>query len=448
MNVKLIACTPDADKILGYVARVSNPANQDNPDVSKLLRYCGKNAHWSVFEHAYATLEIETTRDIARQILRHRSFSFSEFSQRYADVSALGNWVQRECRLQDTQNRQNSFETDDAYLADLWHDLQNRVYTLAHANYLAALDVGIAKEQARALLPEGLTPSRLYMSGTLRSWITYCQVRMDKATQKEHRLIADQVLEVLRTVAPITMDAFFPQEALDALDRSSPDNRGVGWVKRHIDAKRALRQALEDEQQNKPVARSLTDELMDCVDRLGSEYDEVDPRVWDHLLAYAPKQQDEPVAWPRDAEQVRAFMGTHVAKLRYARNDHLPDEQDSYTLSAHDFLTAVEWWADAPYEEKQQDEPVAWMFQHEETGLTEAVDVQQVEWGFEKNNPRWQKLFPLYTRPQPKRQPLTDAQIMAIGRELGLKCRLGGNPNIDFDYARAIERAHGIKEES
>lgn len=431
MNVKLIACTPDADKILGYVARVSNPANQDNPDVSKLLRYCGKNAHWSVFEHAYATLEIETTRDIARQILRHRSFSFSEFSQRYADVSALGNWVQRECRLQDTQNRQNSFETDDAYLADLWHDLQNRVYTLAHANYLAALDVGIAKEQARALLPEGLTPSRLYMSGTLRSWITYCQVRMDKATQKEHRLIAEQVLEVLRTVAPITMDAFFPQEALDALDRSSPDNRGVGWVKRHIDAKRALRQALEDEQQNKPVARSLTDELMDCVDRLGSEYDEVDPRVWDHLLAYAPKQQGEPVAW---------------------------------------------------------------MFQHEETGLTEAVDVQQVEWGFEKNNPRWQKLFPLYirpqpiiphgwrlvpiqiteemsdawvnadgshwqdswaallaaaptvdTRPQPKREPLTDEEISDLwGMQLFRLTDLA----LAKDFARDIERAHGIKEES
>ena len=210
MNVKLIAATPDADKILGYVARVSNPANQDNEDVAGLLAYCGRNHHWSVFEHAFATLEIETTRDIARQMLRHRSFSFSEFSQRYADATMLGEWRERECRLQDTKNRQNSLECDDEELRAMWVIHQNRVADEAMAAYLWALERGIAKEQARALLPEGLTPSRLYMSGTLRSWITYCQVRLDPSTQKENRLIAQQVLDTLRTVAPITMQAFFP----------------------------------------------------------------------------------------------------------------------------------------------------------------------------------------------------------------------------------------------
>lgn len=212
MKVTLIACTPDADKILGYVARVSNPSNQANPDVGKLLAYCARNSHWSVFEHAFATLEIETTRDIARQMLRHRSFSFSEFSQRYQDATVMGEWVPRECRLQDDKNRQNSLECDDLALEAKWYELQDTVANEAIQAYNAALIAGIAKEQARALLPEGLTPSRLYMSGSLRSWITYCLVRLDASTQKEHRLIAEQVLAVLRTVAPITMSAFFPQE--------------------------------------------------------------------------------------------------------------------------------------------------------------------------------------------------------------------------------------------
>ena len=210
MNVKLIAATPDADKILGYVARVSNPANQHNEDVAGLLAYCGRNHHWSVFEHAFATLEIETTRDIARQMLRHRSFSFSEFSQRYADATMLGEWRERECRLQDTKNRQNSLECDNEELRHWWTNTQAITHLTAISAYRHALERGIAKEQARALLPEGLTPSRLYMSGTLRSWITYCQVRLDPSTQKEHRLIAQQVLDTLRTVAPITMQAFFP----------------------------------------------------------------------------------------------------------------------------------------------------------------------------------------------------------------------------------------------
>ena len=209
MNVKLISATPDADKVLGYVARVSNPANQDSENVSKLLAYCAKNAHWSVFEHAFVTLEINTTRDIARQMLRHRSFSFSEFSQRYADANLLGDMVERECRLQDNKNRQNSLPCDDEELALDWEASQAILWDRATHAYSAALKRGIAKEQARALLPEGLTPSRLYMSGSLRSWITYIQVRADEATQKEHRLIAQQCLEVLRTVAPVTMDAFF-----------------------------------------------------------------------------------------------------------------------------------------------------------------------------------------------------------------------------------------------
>lgn len=210
MNVKLIWATPDADKIIGYCARVSNPANQDNPDVAGLLQYCARNGHWSVFEMANAVLEINTTRDIARQILRHRSFSFSEFSQRYADATLINEGtILRECRLQDVKNRQNSLETSDEAIAEDWVDLQTFVAGTAIDAYRSALAQGIAKEQARALLPEGLTPSRLYVNGTLRSWITYCQVRTDPSTQKEHRLIADEVIDVLRQVAPITINAFW-----------------------------------------------------------------------------------------------------------------------------------------------------------------------------------------------------------------------------------------------
>jgi len=210
MTAKLIWATPDADKHIGYVARVSNPDNQNNPDVAKLLKYCAENAHWSVFEMASACMEINTTRDIGRQIIRHRSFSFSEFSQRYSDVSVLGDFVMRECRVQDHKNRQNSFATDDTELAANWERMQQIVSADAKRMYDKALKWGIAKEQARALLPEGLTPSRMYVTGTLRSWVTYCQVRTDVSTQKEHRLIAEQVLAQLRTIAPTTMSAFFP----------------------------------------------------------------------------------------------------------------------------------------------------------------------------------------------------------------------------------------------
>lgn len=209
MSVKLIWATPDADKLVGYCARVSNPANQDNDNVSGLLAYCAKHHHWSVFEMATVCLEINTTRDIGRQILRHRSFSFQELSQRYSDVTVLDAAPLRECRLQDLKNRQNSIETDDQWLADSWADVQKACLESSQEAYQWALSKGIAKEQARALLPEGLTMSRMYMSGTLRSWVTYLQTRLDPSTQKEHRVIAQQALEVLRGVAPVTMGAFF-----------------------------------------------------------------------------------------------------------------------------------------------------------------------------------------------------------------------------------------------
>ena len=211
-TAKLITATPDADRIIGYCARVSNPANQDNPDVAGLLRYCAKHGHWSVFEMANAVLEIETTRDIARQILRHRSLFFQEFSQRYADVTQLGTGLtMREARLQDTKNRQNSIPASEEHTLSAWNDAQRRVYEVAMKEYHDAINYGgIAKEQARALLPEGLTPSRLYVNGTLRSWITYLQVRRDPSTQKEHRDVANSALAALRPAAPIVFDALFP----------------------------------------------------------------------------------------------------------------------------------------------------------------------------------------------------------------------------------------------
>ena len=211
MNVKLVWATPDADKLIGYIARVSNPANQDNENVSGLLAYCARNNHWSVFEMATVCIEINTTRDIGRQILRHRSFSFSEFSQRYASTDALPDAPLRECRMQDTKNRQNSLAATNEDTLLSWEQMQMDLRKHAYTSYQSALSLGIAKEQARALLPEGLTSSRLYMNGTLRSWITYLLSRLDLSTQKEHRDIAQQVLEVLRGVAPVTMGAFFPE---------------------------------------------------------------------------------------------------------------------------------------------------------------------------------------------------------------------------------------------
>lgn len=201
--------TSEADKQIAFMARVSNPDNQDNEEFKRLLNYLMRHNHYSPFEMASMCVQIDTTRDISRQILRHRSFSFQEFSGRYEDMTKLGDMVERECRLQDVKNRQSSLECDDSDLALEWHREQDKLHQHAVMAYQWALSEGIAKEQARALLPEGLTPTRLYMTGTLRSWIHYIKVRADETTQKEHRIIAQQALEVLRQAAPITAAAFF-----------------------------------------------------------------------------------------------------------------------------------------------------------------------------------------------------------------------------------------------
>lgn len=210
MTVKLMWATPEADKQIAFMARVSNPDNQNNAEFKRLLNYLMKHNHYSPFEMASMCVQIDTTRDISRQILRHRSFSFQEFSGRYEDMTKLGDMVERECRLQDTRNRQNSLECDDSHIESCFSDAQKEVWALCKQEYEDALSAGIAKEQARALLPEGLTPTRLYMTGTIRSWVHYIQVRGGEETQKEHRIIALGVLDVLRQIAPVTAGAFFP----------------------------------------------------------------------------------------------------------------------------------------------------------------------------------------------------------------------------------------------
>jgi thymidylate synthase (FAD) len=192
----------DAQELVAYCARVSNPGNQTNTETSeKLIRYLIKHAHWSPLEMVSVCLEIETTRDIARQILRHRSFSFQEFSQRYA-VADLG-WELKEARLQDTKNRQNSIETDDVLLENEWERAQKRAIFAAEREYKWALENGIAKEQARAVLPEGITTSRLYMQGTLRSWLHYIELRSGPETQKEHRQIALGCADAIHPIFPM-----------------------------------------------------------------------------------------------------------------------------------------------------------------------------------------------------------------------------------------------------
>ena len=181
----------DAQELIAYCARVSNPSNQLNSETSeKLIRYLVRHAHWSPLEMVSACVEITTTRDIARQILRHRSFSFQEFSQRYADPTKDLKFVTREARLQDPKNRQNSVEVEDQLLQNEWYRAQQRVIYAAQREYEWAIANGIAKEQARAVLPEGLIESRLYMNGTLRSWIHFIELRSGNGTQKEHQLVA------------------------------------------------------------------------------------------------------------------------------------------------------------------------------------------------------------------------------------------------------------------
>ena len=200
MTAKLVWATPNGEELVAYMARVSNPENQNNPETApKLLKYLMKNKHWSPFEMVNVCMEIKCTRDIARQILRHRSFSFQEFSQRYAEALE---WETGEARLQDNKNRQNSLPTQDRELERWWEDEQRKMVAQARFSYGAALNNGIAKEVARKLLPEGLTMSTMYMNGTLRSWMHYVDIRCDEATQKEHRVVAEQCRAVLAKEFP------------------------------------------------------------------------------------------------------------------------------------------------------------------------------------------------------------------------------------------------------
>jgi thymidylate synthase (FAD) len=201
----------DVQDLVAFCARVSNPSNQLNMETAeKLIKYLIKHKHWSPLEMASACLEIETTRDIARQILRHRSFSFQEFSQRYADPTKDLDFVTREARLQDTVNRQNSVSTDDRELAENWNMKQMVVINLVKDTYKWAIDNGIAKEQARAILPEGNTVSRLYMNGTLRSWIHFIEIRSGNGTQKEHMEVARACAQAITEIFPMVTE--FVQE--------------------------------------------------------------------------------------------------------------------------------------------------------------------------------------------------------------------------------------------
>ena len=215
-QVKLISVTPDAEKVMGYVARVSNPSNQENPNVAGLLKYCVKHQHWSVFEQAFMTLEIETTRGIAAQILRHRSFTYQEFSQRYADSSLLGDSIPLfDLRRQDTKNRQNSIDDIDDSVKQEFESKIRKHFDDSMVLYQSMLDMGIAKECARFVLPLA-TPTRLYMAGSCRSWITYIALREKSGTQKEHMDIAKECKKIFVEQFPTCA------EALGGLD--------VDWV--------------------------------------------------------------------------------------------------------------------------------------------------------------------------------------------------------------------------
>ena len=211
MKVKLISYSQSADPevhhtlqdLIAFCARVSNPDNQYNPDNTRLIKYLLDNKHFSPLEMVNICLEIETTRDIVRQILRHRSFTFQEFSQRYADPTKGLGFELREARLQDTKNRQNSIKTTDRDLKEDWNMKQMEVINLAKKHYEWATKNGVAKEQARVILPEGNTVSRMYMNGTLRSWLHYCELRTGNGTQLEHMLVARECAEVISTVFPM-----------------------------------------------------------------------------------------------------------------------------------------------------------------------------------------------------------------------------------------------------
>ena len=206
MNVKLVSITPDAEKTMAYIARVSNPSNQDNENFAGLLRYCIKHQHWSVFEQSSMTLEIETTRGLAAQILRHRSFTFQEFSQRYADSNLLGEIELPELRRQDTKNRQNSIDDLEPAVVEKLEKQMNTLFSSSLALYNQMLESGVAKECARFVLPLA-TPTRLYMTGSCRSWVHYINLRSAHGTQKEHMEIAEACRKVFTEQFPSVSEA-------------------------------------------------------------------------------------------------------------------------------------------------------------------------------------------------------------------------------------------------
>jgi len=208
MSATLVWATPEADRLIGYMARVSNPAGQDNANVAGLIGYMIRHRHWSPFEMASVCIEIEAPRDVARQLLRHRSFAFQEFSQRYAETTALPETPLRPARLRHPTNRQASVECTDEDTLRWWKEAQQTVRDMARATYANALRKGIAKEVARAVLPEGLTMSRLYMTGTLRSWLHFCALRMANGTQPETEDVARACWEIVKEAAPVTAAAF------------------------------------------------------------------------------------------------------------------------------------------------------------------------------------------------------------------------------------------------
>ena len=208
MKVSLITVTPDAEKHIAYCARVSNPKNQDNESIAGLLKYCIKHQHWSIFEQAFMTLEIETTRGLAAQILRHRSFTYQEFSQRYADSNLLGNIELPELRRQDDKNRQNSIDNLDPKIVEKLNRQMNTLFSSAYSLYNQMLEAGVAKECARFVLPLA-TPTRLYMSGTVRSWLHYIELRTGHGTQKEHMEIASECKSIFSEQFPTIASAMW-----------------------------------------------------------------------------------------------------------------------------------------------------------------------------------------------------------------------------------------------
>ena len=208
MKVNLITVTPDAEKHIAYCARVSNPKNQDNESLAGLLKYCIKHQHWSIFEQAFMTLQIETTRGLAAQILRHRSFTYQEFSQRYAESTALGDIELPELRRQDDKNRQNSIDDLDPKVVDKLNRQMNTLFSSAYSLYNQMLEAGVAKECARFVLPLA-TPTKLYMSGTVRSWLHYIELRTGHGTQKEHMEIANECKSIFSEQFPTIASAMW-----------------------------------------------------------------------------------------------------------------------------------------------------------------------------------------------------------------------------------------------